>query len=51
MTPCDTCFKAVSKGVYFPSKTKKHYEVNKTVPISSTDPLGMETAPMKDANH
>lgn len=50
MNPCNTCFKAGSKGVYFPSKTKKHYKFNKTVPTPSTDPLGMKTAPKKDAN-
>lgn len=51
MSPCNTCLKAGSKGVYFPFKTKKHYEVNKTVPTTSTDPLVMVTAPKKDANH
>lgn len=51
MSPCNTCFKAGSKGVYFPSKTKKHYEHNKTTPTSSADRLGIETAPKKDTNH
>lgn len=37
--------------VFFLSKTKKHYEVNKIVSTSRTDSLGMQLAPKKDINH
>lgn len=50
MNLCNAFFKAGSK-VFFPSKTKKHYEVNKTVSTSRTDSLGIESAPKKDTNH